>query len=57
MSVFLLAIPAISICGWRWTAVLPAPKLMAARAVLLLAALAAVVALGVIWSVKPQKSH
>ncbi len=57
MSVFLLIIPVVAICGWQWTAVLPPQKQIAARTVLLLAALAAIMAMGVIWSAKPQKSH
>jgi hypothetical protein len=56
MSVFLLAIPTVCFFGWRWTAALPAPKLMAARTVLVLAALAALVALSLIWRVKPRKA-
>jgi len=57
MSIFLLAILTSAILGWRWAHVLPPAKLEAARLVLTGAALAAVVALIVIWSARPQKSH
>lgn len=54
MTVFLLAVLSAAGLGWRWATVLPPAKLDAARIVLTVAGLAALVAIVVIWSVKPQ---
>lgn len=55
MTVFLLSVATAAILGWRWAAVLPPTKLEAARIVLTGAALAAAVAIALIWSAKPQQ--
>ena len=54
MTFFLMAMLASAGLGWRWAAALPSPKLEAARAVLALAGIAAVVGVAILWSVKPQ---
>jgi len=55
MTVFLLAVFSSVLLGWSWVAVLPPAKMQSARIVLTLAGLAALLALTVIWSAKPQK--
>lgn len=54
MSVFLGAIIAFGLLGWRWAAALPEAKMDGARFVLALVMLSALAALGVIWSGKPR---
>lgn len=56
MSVFLTAVFASALLGWRWVGVLPPAKSEAARIVLTLAGLAALLAMFVIWRAKPQKT-
>ena len=56
MTVFLLAVATAAILGWRWVAVLPPAKLEAARIVLTVAGMAAVVAIAIIWRAEPRKS-
>lgn len=56
MTVFLLAVLSSIVLGWRWVAVLPPAKSEAARVVLTVAGLAAVLAVTLIWRAAPRRS-
>ncbi|HEY9156159.1 MAG TPA: hypothetical protein VIM69_13570 [Opitutaceae bacterium] len=56
LTVFLLAVLSSALLGWVWVGHLPSVKMQAARVVLTLAALAALSAITLIWSAKPQTS-
>jgi membrane protein YdbS with pleckstrin-like domain len=56
MTVFLLAVLAAAILGWRWVAALPPAKSEAARIVLSLAAIAAIIATTILWRAKPRST-
>jgi hypothetical protein len=53
---FLLVVVILAVAGWPWAEHLPAPKMAAARIVLVLTAASALLGCGYIWSVKPGKS-
>ncbi len=53
ISLFLLALLAVSIAGWIWAGGQPSPKLEGARVVLALCGLSSVGCLWLLWSVKP----
>ncbi len=55
MTVFLLAVLSSALVGWSWVGVLPPAKMQGARVVLTLAGLAALAALTIIWTAKPQR--
>jgi hypothetical protein len=55
MTVFLLAVLSAALSGWYWVGNLPAAKMQSARVVLTLASLAALCAITIIWTAKPQK--
>jgi len=62
MTVYLLAVLLFVVLGWRWvdlkSQATPPPKNLAgARVVLAVSALSSLIALGVIWSVKPRRSY
>jgi hypothetical protein len=52
ISIFLIALLAVSIAGWVWAGKQPSPTLEGARFVLALCGLSAIGGLGLIWSVK-----
>src|SRR5205085_1436162 len=52
MTLFLLVVAAANFLGWRWAATLPAPMMEAARIVLTLAAVVALIGIAFIWSIK-----
>ena len=52
ISIFLIALLAVSIAGWVWAGKQPSPTLEGARFVLALCGLSAIGGLAVIWSVK-----
>lgn len=56
MTVFLLMVLSVSVFGWRWSADLPAAKLMGARVALSITALSSLTGLGLLWGVKPPRS-
>lgn len=53
LSVFLLALLAISIAGWVWAGGQPSPKREGARIVLTLCGLSSVGCLCLLWHAKP----
>jgi hypothetical protein len=56
MTVFLLAVLSSALLGWYWVGNLPAAKMQGARVVLTLASLAALLAITILWSAKPEKA-
>lgn len=56
MTVFLLAVLSSALLGWFWVGQLPSAKMQGARVVLTLASLAALCAITIIWSAKPQRT-
>jgi hypothetical protein len=52
ISVFLVALMAVSIAGWVWAGDQPTPTQVGARVVLAMCGLSSVGALALIWSVK-----
>ncbi len=57
MTVFLAAVMTSAILGWRWVAVLPPAKSEAARVVLSVATLAALLAVVLIWRAVPRRNQ
>jgi len=56
MTAFLASVVILSVYGWRWTAILPSPKLEAARTVLVLGSLISLAAIALIWKEKPRSA-
>jgi len=52
ISLFLIALVAVSVAGWMWAGSQPSPNSVGARFVLALCGLSAIGAMAVLWTVK-----
>jgi hypothetical protein len=54
ISLFLVALLAVSVAGWIWAGGLPPPNMAGARAVLAMCGLSSLLGLGLIWTAKNE---
>lgn len=56
ISVFVLALVAVSVAGWNWAGGQPSPRMEGARAVLALCGLSSVGCLLLLWRARPTNA-